>query len=170
MNEPRQEIATFGAGCFWCTEAVLEQRNGVYSVKVGYMGGREKNPTYRQVSAGNSGHAEVAQIVFDPNRISYRGLLEFFWHMHDPTTLNRQGADVGTHYRSVIFFHSAEQEEIAKESLRARQKKLHKPIVTQLTAASDFYEAEDYHQDYFRNNPGVPYCRAVIIPKLRKVN
>lgn len=168
-NPSRLETATLGAGCFWCTEALFETLEGVDSVKVGYMGGTVKEPTYKQVCSGNTGHAEVAQIRFDPKKVSYEALLDMFWKVHDPTTLNRQGGDVGTQYRSVIFYHSEEQKKTAEQSRDEHQEKLSQPIVTELVAASEFYEAEDYHQDYYRNNQNAPYCRAVIAPKLEKL-
>ncbi|MHC4342630.1 MAG: bifunctional methionine sulfoxide reductase B/A protein [Planctomycetota bacterium] len=163
------ETATFGGGCFWCTEAVFETLPGVKSVKVGYMGGHVKKPTYDQICKGTTGHAEVAQLEFDKGKISFEKILEVFWKTHDPTTLNRQGADVGTQYRSAVFFHTEEQKKIAARSKDAFQKKLEKPIVTEIVPAAKFFEAENYHQDYFRNNPDAPYCRAVIVPKLRKL-
>ena len=173
LDEPekssRLETATFGAGCFWCTEALFETLEGVESVQVGYMGGAVKDPTYEQVCLGNTGHAEVAQIRFDPTKISYEELLDIFWKIHDPTSSNRQGADVGTQYRSVIFYHSDEQKKTAEQSRDGHRKKLPDPIVTEIEPASEFYEAEGYHQDYYRNNRNAPYCRAVIAPKLEKL-
>lgn len=165
------QLATFGAGCFWCTEAVLEQLDGVESVTSGYMGGHVDDPTYKQVCSGTTGHAEVIQARFDPSVISYDTLLAWFWKLHDPTTLNRQGADVGTQYRSAIFFHSAEQEQQARASMAAEQasQKFSNPIVTEITAASKFYPAEDYHQDYYRGNKREGYCKMVIAPKLDKL-
>jgi len=163
------ETATFGAGCFWCTEALFETLPGVKSVKVGYMGGHLKDPTYKQVCSGTTGHAEVAQVGFDPSATSYEDLLDLFWKMHDPTTLNRQGGDVGTQYRSTIFYHTPQQKATAEKSMAALQKKLRGRAVTQIVAADTFYEAEDYHQDYFENNRNAPYCRAVIVPKLKKL-
>ena len=164
------EKATFGAGCFWCVEAVFEQLDGVTSVQAGYAGGHVKDPTYEQVCAGTTGHAEVAQITFDPNTISYEKLLEMFWRSHDPTTLNRQGADQGTQYRSVIFTHSAEQRAAAEISRAAARKDFDDPIVTEIQEIEVFYVAEKYHQDYFRNHPDAPYCRVVIQPKLKKLH
>ncbi len=167
----KMETATFGAGCFWCVESVFLQLKGVKSVKSGYMGGTVDNPTYKQVCNGTTGHAEVVQIEFDPSVISFDDLLQVFWKTHDPTTLNRQGNDVGTQYRSVVFFHSKEQEQKAL----GYKKKLNEagafddPIVTEITAASKFFVAEDYHQDYFNKNPGNPYCRLFIPPKLEKL-
>lgn len=165
------ETATFGAGCFWCSEAVFEQVPGVLSVRSGFMGGTVKNPTYKQVCAGTTGHAEVIQLDFDPARVSYESLLDLFWRMHDPTTLNRQGADVGTQYRSVIFFHGPEQKKSAGESKArlAAGGRYDAPVVTEIVEASEFYPAEDYHQDYYRQNSGEAYCRLVITPKLKKL-
>lgn len=168
-NPAPLETATLGAGCFWCTEAVFQNLDGVESVKVGYMGGHVKNPTYDQVCSGNTGHAEVAQIEFDPQKISFDELLEVFWKVHDPTTLNRQGADTGTQYRSAIYYHTEKQKEVAIKSLEAQQNKLKAKIVTEITPASEFHVAENYHQDYFKNNPNAPYCRTVIAPKLKKL-
>lgn len=163
------ETATFAAGCFWCTEAVLEQIDGVLDVKSGYMGGPVANPTYAAVCSGATGHAEVVQVRFDPSRVSYDHLLAWFWKLHDPTTLNRQGGDVGTQYRSAIFWHSPAQRDAAERSKRAAAVDFADPIVTEITAASTFYAAEDYHQDYYRQNRQQGYCRAVIKPKLDKL-
>ncbi|PXA03129.1 peptide-methionine (S)-S-oxide reductase [Coraliomargarita sinensis] len=164
------ETATFGAGCFWCVEAVFENLDGVKSVESGYMGGETENPTYREVSMGNTGHAEVTRIYYDPKVISYKTLLDWLWRSHDPTTLNRQGADVGTQYRSAIFYHSDEQREIAEASKETAQSMFDSPIVTEITAASEFYIAEDYHQDYYKLNKSAPYCQMVIRPKLKKLD
>ena len=164
-------LATFGAGCFWCVEAVLEQLDGVLDVSSGYMGGTVENPTYKQVCTGRTGHAEVVQVRFDPQTISYAELLEWFFRLHDPTTLNRQGADVGTQYRSAIFTHSdeqARQAETAKRTLDG-QGTFSDPIVTEITPASTFYSAEAYHQDYYRQNKEQGYCQVVIAPKLGKL-
>lgn len=164
------DTATFGAGCFWCVETVFQQLKGVQSVKSGYMGGKIKNPTYREVCSGLTGHAEVCQIVYDPKVISYKDLLEAFWQSHDPTTLNRQGADVGTQYRSAIFTHNAEQQkeaEFYKQKLN-EEKAFANPVVTEISAASEFYVAEDYHQNYYNENGDAPYCQFVIAPKLEK--
>jgi peptide-methionine (S)-S-oxide reductase len=165
------ETATFGAGCFWCVEAVLEQLDGVESATSGYMGGHVDNPTYKQICGGDTGHAEVTQVKFDPSVISFETLLAWFWKLHDPTTLNRQGNDVGTQYRSVIFFHDAEQERLARAALIAEEASLKHPgpIVTEITAATTFYPAEEYHQDYYRGNKSQGYCRMVIAPKLEKL-
>lgn len=164
------ETATFGSGCFWCTEAVFQQLKGVSSVVSGYAGGHVENPTYQQVCTGRTGHAEVCQIQFDPEQISFEELLEVFFNTHDPTTLNRQGNDVGSQYRSVIFYHDEEQRKIA-EKVKAELDKsgtLKNPIVTEIVPFENFYKAEDYHQNYYRSNPGEGYCRLVISPKLDK--
>ena len=164
------EIATFGAGCFWCVEAVFQQLEGVQKVVSGYTGGNTVNPNYREVCAGTTGHAEVTQIAFDPNVISYEELLEVFWQTHDPTTLNRQGNDVGTQYRSAIYCHTETQQRIAQESKAKMDKSgiWDDPIVTEITAIDVFYPAEDYHQNYFLLNPMQPYCQFVIHPKMKK--
>ncbi len=170
-NTTQEEVATFGAGCFWCVEAVFQQVPGVKSVTSGYKGGDTENPTYQQVTTGKTGHAEVVRIVYDPSEVSFETLLDVFWRAHDPTQLNRQGADVGTQYRSVIFYHSEAQKEAALAS-RAKVEaagRHNRPIVTQIVAAEEFYEAEDYHQNYFRNNPSATYSRFVIAPKLEKL-
>ncbi|MCI0588088.1 MAG: peptide-methionine (S)-S-oxide reductase MsrA [Planctomycetes bacterium] len=171
IPRPGTEIATFGAGCFWCVEAVLEQLDGVLDVKSGYMGGKVANPSYKQVCSGTTGHAEVVQVTFDPKRISYATLLDWFWRLHDPTTLNRQGNDMGTQYRSAVFTHSEEQRKAAEASLEAVEKSgaFEDPIVTEIVAAGPFYSAEAYHQDYYRGNREQGYCRAVIAPKLDKL-
>ena len=165
------EVATFGNGCFWCTEAVFQQYKGVLKVESGYTGGQVKNPTYKEVCTGGTGHAEVVQITFDPKVISFVNLLEVFWRSHDPTTLNRQGNDVGTQYRSAVFYHSERQRELA-EKFKAKidaARVLDKPVVTEITPAGEFYPAEAYHQDYFDNNTRAPYCRMIIRPKLDKL-
>ncbi|MGE9296957.1 MAG: peptide-methionine (S)-S-oxide reductase MsrA [Puniceicoccales bacterium] len=170
MPEPEKlETATFGAGCFWCTEAVMDALDGVYYVESGYMGGHVDNPTYREVCNGTTGHAEVIQVRYDPEQVSFATLLDTFWVMHDPTTLNRQGADVGTQYRSAIFYHSDAQRETAEASKQAAQAHFSDRIVTEITEASTFYPAEDYHQDYFELNPNAGYCQFVIAPKLKKL-
>lgn len=166
---PEKETATFGGGCFWCTEAVLEQLDGVLAVTSGYMGGKVDDPTYEQVCGGMTGHAEVVQVSFDPAVISYEKLLEWFFRSHDPTTLNRQGYDVGTQYRSAIFFHSEEQHQTAVKLIREIAPNWQDPIVTEVTPAVKFWPAESYHQDYYRGNTGQRYCRAVILPKLKKL-
>jgi len=169
MNTNKIETATFGGGCFWCMEAVYERLPGVISVTSGYAGGHTENPTYHQVCSGNTGHAEVTQIEFDPAKISFAQLLDVFWQAHDPTTLNRQGADEGTQYRSVIFYHNEQQRLAAEKSKLAAQANLIKPIVTEITPFKKFYKAEDYHQGYYDVNGHAPYCQFVIAPKLEKL-
>ena len=167
---PNMKIATFGNGCFWCTEAIFQQLKGVEKVESGYIGGKIKNPTYREVSSGLTGHAEAIQITYDPAVITFEELLEVFWKTHDPTTLNRQGADVGTQYRSAVFYHDEEQHKLAeeyKQKLEAAQIWESK-IVTEITAATEFYKAEDYHQNYYNLNKSQGYCQMVIVPKLEK--
>ena len=165
------EQATFGAGCFWCVEAVFERLEGVLNVRSGYTGGKTKNPTYEEICGGFTGHAEVAQIEFNPKIISYDSLLDLFWKSHDPTTLNRQGADVGTQYRSAIFYHNEKQKQIAEKSKASADTSgmYPDPIVTEISPLGIFYVAENYHQDYYRVNPSAPYCRLVIQPKLDKL-
>lgn len=169
IQQPMDKI-TFGAGCFWCVEAVYSDLNGVESVVSGYAGGTVKNPSYKEVCTGKTGHAEVCQITYNPSVISYKELLEVFWQVHDPTTLNRQGGDVGTQYRSAIFYHTDEQKQVAEEFLKTlnEEKVFPDPIVTEITAINNFYPAEDYHQDYFELNGDNPYCQAVVRPKLEK--
>ena len=166
------DTATFGTGCFWCTEAVFEELKGVLKVTSGYSGGQVESPTYKQVTTGETGHAECVQIQYEPEKISYDELLEVFFQVHDPTTLNRQGADVGTHYRSVIFYHDDEQKEKAlfyKNNLN-KNEVYDKPIITEVTPAAKFYVAENYHQEYYANNKNSnPYCAVVIRPKLEKL-
>ncbi len=164
-------VAMFGAGCFWCVEAVFQRTPGVLRVASGYAGGSTKNPTYKEVCTGNTGHAEVVRVEFDPKRLSYGRLLDLFWEMHDPTTLNRQGADEGTQYRSEIFYFSPEQKAQAEASRKALADsgKFSDPIVTVISPAPVFYPAEDYHKDYFNQNRSAPYCRFVIEPKLKKL-
>ncbi len=164
------ETATLAGGCFWCLEAVYDQVRGVKDVVSGYTGGHVANPTYERVCSGKTGHAEAVQITFDPEQISYRELLEIFFSIHDPTTLNRQGADVGTQYRSAIFYHSEEQRQIAEQLVRelTAQKVFRDPIVTEIVPATTFYPAEDYHQEYFVRNPYQPYCQFVVAPKVAK--
>lgn len=170
MNTSETDTATFGTGCFWCTEAIFQSLDGVLSATSGYSGGTIKNPTYEQVCSGNTGHAECIQVVYNPQKISYVNLLEAFWKSHDPTTLNRQGNDVGTQYRSVIFYHNEMQKKAAEEF----KKKLNDlmafpdPVVTEISPATVFYVAENYHQEYFRLNGSAPYCQFVIAPKLEK--
>jgi peptide-methionine (S)-S-oxide reductase len=164
------QTATLAGGCFWCLEAVYDEIKGVHSVESGYAGGHMDNPTYREVCSGTTGHAEVVQVHFDPSVVSYRDLLNVFFAIHDPTTLNRQGADVGTQYRSAIFYHDEEQKTIAEgliQELNAQQI-WDRPIVTQVEKLDKFYMAEDYHQEYFARNPCQPYCMAVVAPKVSK--
>ena len=165
------KTATLGAGCFWCIEAVFQNLKGVESVVSGYTGGRVENPTYEQICTGTTGHAEVAQIIFDPAVISFEDLLYVFWRTHDLTTLNRQGADLGTQYRSAIFYDSEEQKEIAEKSKAktGASDLWPDPIVTEISQLDKFYNAEEYHQDYYKLNPNQPYCRLVIDPKIRKL-
>lgn len=170
-NATKTETATFANGCFWCTETIFEELKGVISATSGYTGGETKNPTYKEVCSGQTGHAECLQIVYDPSVISFDELLEVFWETHDPTTLNQQGADIGTQYRSGVFYHNAEQKEKAEKYKEVLNKSgaFDKPIVTEITAFTKFYPAEDYHQQYFENNENTnPYCRIVIRPKLDK--
>lgn len=169
MNQ-RKEIATLGGGCFWCLEAIFTELRGVEKVESGYSGGSVPNPSYEQVCTGKTGHAEVIQITFDPEIISLRELLEVFFTIHDPTTPNRQGSDVGTQYRSAIFYHAPEQEKIAREVIEELEKTKvwDAPIVTEITPFKAFYPAEEYHREYFERNPEQPYCRIVIAPKVAK--
>jgi len=164
------ETATLAAGCFWCVEAVFDDLKGVEDVVSGYAGGQTENPTYRQVCNGDTGHAEVAEIKFDPSVISFKDILRVFFSVHDPTTMNRQGADVGTQYRSAIFYHNDEQKRAAEEVIKeiTDEGVYDAPIVTEVTAFAKFWPAEDYHQEYFANNPNVPYCAAVVSPKVKK--
>ena len=165
------QTTTLGGGCFWCVEAVMQPLKGVREVVSGYMGGKVENPSYREVCGGRTGHAEVVQVHFDPDAISYRDLLYVFFATHDPTTLNRQGADTGTQYRSVVFYHDDEQKRVAEEVIAdlEAQGVFDDSIVTEVTAAEPFYRAEDYHQNYFVQNPRQPYCQAVIAPKVAKL-
>lgn len=163
------EVATFGGGCFWCTEAVIELLDGVLDVTSGYAGGEVEAPTYEQVCSGRTGHAEVVQVTFDPARIDYGTLLDWFFRSHDPTTPNRQGPDSGTQYRSAIFFHSEAQHQAALAAIARAQPKFAAPIVTQVAPAPTFWPAEEYHQDYFRKNPNDAYCNAQVPPKLKKL-
>ncbi len=165
---PGHQFATLGGGCFWCLEAVFEELEGVVDVESGYSGGTVANPSYRQVCEGNTGHAEVVRLEFDPARISYLEILEVFFAVHDPTTLNRQGNDVGTQYRSVIFYHDAEQQRIAAETIAEARSAWGREIVTQVVPAEPYHRAEDYHQEYFRHNPAQGYCMFVVAPKLEK--
>jgi peptide-methionine (S)-S-oxide reductase len=170
MASPGREVATLGGGCFWCLEAVFEQLKGVDKVESGYAGGLVANPTYHQVCSGQTGHAEVVQVTFDPSVISYREVLDVFFAIHDPTTRDRQGADVGTQYRSAIFFHSPEQKQTAEVRIAELNaaKIWNAPLVTEVAPLQIFHRAEDYHQGYFRGNPGQPYCQAVVSPKVAK--
>lgn len=171
MKEDGQfEVATLAGGCFWCIEAVFREVDGVESVQPGYTGGTTASPTYEQVSFGMTGHAEAVRITFDPRKISYREILEIFFSVHDPTTLNRQGADVGTQYRSAIFYHNEQQKAVAEEVIKELNKTgtWKKPIVTEITAAGEFYPAEDYHRDYYTKHPEQAYCQIVIAPKMSK--
>lgn len=170
MKNDKYETATFGSGCFWCTEAIFERVDGVIDAVSGYAGGSEPDPSYELICTGTTNYAEVTQITFDPKIVSYQMLLKIFWETHDPTTLNRQGADVGPQYRSVIFYHTQEQKETA-ERLKAELNKAgiwDKPIVTQITPESNFYKAESYHQNFYENNPSNSYCNFVITPKVKK--
>lgn len=170
LKDKITDTATFGAGCFWCVEAIFQELKGVHKVVSGYMGGHVKRPSYKEVCTGNTGHAEVVQILYDPSVISFAELLEVFWQTHDPTTPNRQGADVGTQYRSVIFYHSEEQRKTAEELKMSLDLSgaYPNPIVTEISPASEFYEAEDYHQNYYALNATAPYCQFVIKPKMDK--
>ena len=171
MDLNGKELATLGGGCFWCMEAVLGELRGVEAVVSGYSGGTVPNPTYQQVCTGTTGHAEVVQITYDPKVISFKELLEIFFTVHDPTTLNRQGADVGTQYRSIILYHNSEQKTQAEQVIKEVEsaKIWNRPIVTQVKPLEAFYRAEDYHQQYFKQNPKQPYCQVVISPKVAKL-
>jgi len=169
-NKENLETTTLGAGCFWCIEAIFQELKGVYKVESGYMGGHVENPTYKAVCTGETGHAEVARITYDPNIISFKEILEVFWQTHDPTTLNRQGNDVGTQYRSAVFYHNESQKQIATD-LKAKLDQsgaFDNPIVTEITEISTYYPAEDYHQNYYAQNTNQPYCAFVISPKMDK--
>ncbi len=169
-NQEKMEIATFGNGCFWCTEAVFQQLKGVSKVESGYSGGQTIDPTYKEVCSGTTGHAEVLQITYNPEEISFKELLEVFWSTHDPTTLNRQGNDVGTQYRSAVFYHSEEQKSLSEEYKKRLDESgaFDDPIVTEITAFDKFYPAEDYHKNYYNLNPNQGYCQFVIRPKVEK--
>jgi peptide-methionine (S)-S-oxide reductase len=169
MNTDKTEIADLGGGCFWCMEAVFERLPGVISVTSGFAGGHTENPTYREVCNEDTGHAEVTEIVFDSAKISYARLLEVFWQAHDPTTLNRQGADEGTSYRSIILYRDEKQKLLAEKSKLAAQADFKDPIVTEIVPLKKFYPAEGYHQQYYDNNSNAPYCQVVIAPKLEKL-
>jgi peptide methionine sulfoxide reductase msrA/msrB len=168
-NSNETETATMGGGCFWCIEAILDELEGVEKVVSGYAGGEKDNPSYEQVCNGNTGHAEVVQVTFDPAVISYADLVRIFLLMHNPTTLNRQGADVGTQYRSVIFYHSKEQEQTAREVIKELESNFDKPIVTEISTYTKFFKAEESHQQYYKSNPSKGYCQSVISPKLSKL-
>ncbi|MCH8550025.1 MAG: peptide-methionine (S)-S-oxide reductase MsrA [Balneolaceae bacterium] len=169
-TDRKTDTAVLGAGCFWCVEAIYQRVNGVLAVESGYAGGHVENPTYNQVISGKTGHAEVAKVTFDPDQISFEELLEVFWHTHDPTTLNRQGADVGTQYRSAVFYNSLQQKQVAEKSKKKTDESglWDDPIVTEITPLSNYSTAEDYHQNYFNNNPNAGYCSVVIAPKIAK--
>jgi peptide-methionine (S)-S-oxide reductase len=169
MNTNNTQIADFGGGCFWCMEAIFERLPGVVSVTSGFAGGTTENPTYQEVCTETTGHAEVTEIEFDPAKISYAKLLEVFWQAHDPTTLNRQGADVGTSYRSIILYRDEKQKLFAEKSKLAAQANFKNPIVTEIVPLKKFYKAEDYHHQYYDNNTNAPYCQVVIAPKLEKL-
>ncbi len=164
-----EEIATLGGGCFWCVEAVFLRIPGILSVKSGYAGGKTKSPTYKDICSGTTGHAEVIQVKYENTLISYSQVLDIFWHAHDPTTLNRQGNDVGTQYRSIIFYHNEKQKELALQSKEESAYLFKSPIVTEISPLPEFFEAEDYHQNYFTKNPTNSYCNYVILPKLDKL-
>lgn len=170
MMSPQTEVATLAGGCFWCLEAVYDQMRGVVSVESGYMGGKVENPSYRAVCTGTTGHAEVIQVTYDPTQVTFQDLLDVFFVIHDPTTLNRQGNDVGTQYRSAIYYHTPEQKAVAEKAIAAlnAEHRWNSPIVTEVTPASKFYIAEDYHQEYFANNASQPYCQFVVAPKVAK--
>lgn len=172
LMKTNSALALFGSGCFWCSEALFQRVPGVLTVKPGYSGGKTKNPSYQQVCTGDTGHAEVVQISFDPLKVSYEKLLEIFWECHDPTTLNRQGADVGTQYRSVVFYYDDEQKGAAERSKANLEKsgRYKTPVVTQIMPALEFYPAEAYHVDYYNRNKSAPYCRFIIAPKLEKLD
>lgn len=173
MNETstgREELATFGGGCFWCTEAVLQRIEGVLSVRPGYAGGTKADPAYQEVCTGETGHAEVIQVAYDPAKITYEEILDIFWQAHDPTTLNRQGADTGTQYRSIILYADASQKAAAEKSKKGAQAKLRDRIVTELKPLEKFWPAEDYHQGYYNSHRFEGYCRMVISPKLKKLH
>ncbi len=163
-----KQLATLGGGCFWCLDAIYRKVEGILNVTCGYAGGFKKNPTYKEVCSGNTGHAEVVQLEFDPSKIQYKDILSIFWKIHDPTTLNRQGADVGTQYRSIILYHDEKQKDVAQQSLKEHQKFFKDPMVTEIVPLKEFYPAEEYHQNFYNNNPYYPYCIYVIYPKLQK--
>lgn len=168
MNAAERKTAVVGGGCFWCTEALYQTVPGIESVTSGYAGGTVENPTYEEVCSGRTGHAEVIQIAYDPAKVSYEKIIDLFWEAHDPTTLNRQGADSGTQYRSIILYQTDEEKQIAEKSKAAAQAKFKNPIVTEIVPLTKFYPAEEHHQDFYKNNPYNPYNQAVIKPKLEK--
>ena len=168
MSSGNFEVATLGGGCFWCVEAVYQDLLGVIKVESGYSGGPSANPSYREVCSGLSGHAEVVQVTFDPEIVSFQDVLRIFFTVHDPTTLNRQGNDSGTQYRSVIYFHSSEQKNVSEAVIKEAQEAWDDPIVTEVSAFDKFYKAEEYHQNYYKNNPNQGYCSFIIAPKVKK--
>jgi peptide-methionine (S)-S-oxide reductase len=170
MKNSQTRHATFGGGCFWCVEAVFERVDGVKSVISGYAGGNTKDPSYEEVCSGRTGHAEVVRVEYDPKKVSYERLLDLFWKSHDPTTLNRQGGDVGTQYRSTILYEDDDQRQVAENSKKKAAAQFKDPIVTEIAPLKEFYAAEDYHQDYFAKNPNAGYCTLVIRPKLQKLD
>lgn len=169
MTKNNTEYAILGGGCFWCVEAVFERIDGVSEVISGYAGGQTKNPTYKEVTSGKTGHAEVCKVVFDPKLVTYDELLDIFWQAHDPTTLNRQGADIGTQYRSAIYYINDSQKKSSEIAVEKASKMFDKPITTEVKKLDNFYLAEGYHQDYYENNPNAPYCAFVIAPKIKKL-
>ena len=169
MSEKKLESAILGGGCFWCVEAVFERVEGVKTVISGYAGGHKKNPTYKEVTSGQTGHAEVCEIMFDTDKISYDEILNIFWEAHDPTTLNRQGNDRGTQYRSAIYYQGDKQKLSVEKSIKKAEKLFDDPITTEVKELDRFYKAEGYHQDYFDNNPNAPYCTFIIAPKINKL-
>lgn len=170
QHKDNLHLATFGSGCFWCTEAIFQRIKGVEKVESGYSGGKVKNPTYKEICSGLTGHAEVIQVTYDPETVSFEKLLEAFWKTHDPTTLNRQGNDVGTQYRSVIYYHTDEQKQLAEEYKKrlTEERVFDRPIVTEISPLTHFYQAEEYHQNYYNANGNAPYCAIIIQPKLEK--
>lgn len=169
ITSMKTEKATFGGGCFWCTHAIFQRLDGVVSVSSGYAGGHTENPTYQDVCNGNTGHAEVIQVEYEPDKVSYGELIDLFWDAHDPTTLNRQGADIGTQYRSIILYHNDVQKETALKSRREAASRFDKKIVTEIVPMTRYYAGEEYHQDYFNSNRAQPYCSVVIEPKVKKL-
>src|SRR5271170_2649596 len=169
VSSAATETATFGMGCFWCAQALFEKFAGVTHIDCGYAGGHTENPTYEDVCSNQTGHAEVVRITYDPTKITYQQLLDIFWDVHDPTTLNQQGDDTGTQYRSIILYETPEQKQLAEASKKAEESKLKVPVTTEIVPLTAFYRAEEYHQDYFKKNPWAPYCIFVISPKLQKL-